>query len=94
MPYSEIIAVCTEIHTKNINTLRGQKVELLNVKNLLEHKLILGIYRVFELVLSNCMTAYCVLWPDEGNKHFPKLFVMKEMTIFVTIQNVKVLLMH
>ena len=28
----EIIAVCSEIHTKFINTLCGQNVELLNVK--------------------------------------------------------------
>jgi hypothetical protein len=32
MLYREIIAVCSETHTKHINTLRGQKVELLNVK--------------------------------------------------------------
>jgi hypothetical protein len=32
MLYSEIIAVCSEIHTKQINTLCGQNVELLNVK--------------------------------------------------------------
>jgi hypothetical protein len=32
MLYSEIIAVCSEIHTKNINTRCGQNVELLNVK--------------------------------------------------------------
>jgi hypothetical protein len=32
MLYSEIIAVCSQIHTKHINTLCGQKVELLNVK--------------------------------------------------------------
>jgi hypothetical protein len=32
MLYREIIAVCSEIHTKHINTLCGQKVELLNVK--------------------------------------------------------------
>jgi len=30
--YREIIAVCSEIHTKHINTLCGQNVELLNVK--------------------------------------------------------------
>ena len=29
--YREIIAVCSEIHTKHINTLCGQNVELLNV---------------------------------------------------------------
>ena len=32
MLYREIMAVCSEIHTKHINTLRGQNVELLNVK--------------------------------------------------------------
>ena len=32
MLYREIIAVCPEIHTKHINTLCGQNVELLNVK--------------------------------------------------------------
>jgi hypothetical protein len=32
MLYFEIIAVCSEFHTKNINTLCGQNVELLNVK--------------------------------------------------------------
>ena len=28
----EIIAVCSEIHTKHINTVCGQDVELLNMK--------------------------------------------------------------
>ena len=32
MLYREIMAVCFEIHTKHINTLCGQNVELLNVK--------------------------------------------------------------
>ena len=32
MLYSEIIAVCSEIRTKHINTLCGQNIELLNVK--------------------------------------------------------------
>ena len=32
MLYREIIAVCPEIHTKHINTLYGQSVELLNFK--------------------------------------------------------------
>jgi hypothetical protein len=32
MLYSEMIAVCSEIHTKHINTLCRQNVELLNVK--------------------------------------------------------------
>jgi len=32
MLYREIIAVCSKIHTKHINTLCVQNVELLNVK--------------------------------------------------------------
>jgi len=32
MLYREIIAVCSEIHRKHINTLGGQNVELMNVK--------------------------------------------------------------
>ena len=32
MLYREIMAVCCEIHTKQINTVCGQNVELLNVK--------------------------------------------------------------
>jgi len=37
MLYREIMAVCSEIHTKQINTVSGQNVELLNVK-LVVHK--------------------------------------------------------
>jgi len=33
MLYREIIAVCSQIHTKHTNTLCGQNVELLNVKH-------------------------------------------------------------
>jgi hypothetical protein len=32
MLYREIIAVCSEVHTKRTNLLCGQNVELLNVK--------------------------------------------------------------
>jgi len=32
MFYREILPVCSEIHTKHINTVCGQNVELLNVK--------------------------------------------------------------
>jgi len=32
MLYREIIAVCSQIHTKHKNTLCGQNVELLNIK--------------------------------------------------------------
>jgi hypothetical protein len=32
MLYTEMIAVCSQIHTKHINTLCGQIVQLLNFK--------------------------------------------------------------
>jgi len=32
MLYRKIISVCTEIHTKHVNTLCGQNVDLLNIK--------------------------------------------------------------
>jgi len=32
MLYREIMAVCSHIHTKHINTVCGKNVELLNVK--------------------------------------------------------------
>ena len=45
MLYKEIIAVCSQIHTKHINTLCGQNVELLNVK-LTVHIVTTGLQRV------------------------------------------------
>ena len=45
MQYREIIAVCSQIHTKHINTLCGQNVELLNVK-LVVHIVTTGLYLV------------------------------------------------
>jgi len=45
MLYREIIAVCSEIHTKHVNTLCGQNVELLNVK-LAVHIVTTGVYVV------------------------------------------------
>ena len=44
MLFREIIAVCSEIHTKHINTLCGQNVELLNVK-LVVHIVTSGLQR-------------------------------------------------
>ena len=73
MPYSELIAVCSEIHTKHINTLCGQNVELLNVKlvlhivttgllwvNPLNHPLsYLKLYRVLSQYI--CLFSTCLL---------------------------------
>ena len=45
MLYREIMAVCSQIHTKHINTLCGQNLELLNVK-LAVHIVTTGLQRV------------------------------------------------
>jgi hypothetical protein len=45
MLYSEIIAVCSQIHTRDINILCGQNVELLNVK-LVVRIVTAGLWRV------------------------------------------------
>jgi hypothetical protein len=44
MLYREIIAVCSEIYTKHINTLCGQNVELFNV-TLAVHIVTTGLHR-------------------------------------------------
>jgi len=45
MLYREIMAVCSEIHTKHINTVCGQNVELLNVKLLTSLNTVYSIYQ-------------------------------------------------
>ena len=45
MLYREIISVCSQIHTKHINTLCGQNVVLLNVK-LVVHIVTAGLWMV------------------------------------------------
>ena len=49
MVYREIMAVCSEIHTKHINTVCGQNIDLLNVK-LLVHVVTAGLQRVKSLL--------------------------------------------
>ena len=49
MLYREIMAVCSQINTKHINTLCGRNVELLNVK-LAVHIVTTGLWRVKSLL--------------------------------------------
>ena len=65
MLYREIIVVCSQIHTKHINTLCGQNVELLNVK-LVVHIVTTGLQRVNKYFPNNtcksnrrCPVAKC-----------------------------------
>ena len=54
MLYREIIVVCSQIHSKHINTLCGQNVELLNVK-LAVHILTTELYRIINFASSEDM---------------------------------------
>jgi hypothetical protein len=50
MLYTETIAVCSQIHTKHINILWGQNVELLNVKpdgTYSDHGALKGLYLLY-----------------------------------------------
>jgi len=50
MLYGEIIAVCSQIHTKHINTLCGQNVEFVNVK-LAAHLVTTMLYSVQQIII-------------------------------------------
>jgi hypothetical protein len=66
MLYREIIVVCSEIHTKHINTLCGQNVELLNVK-LVVHIVTTMIYKadmfIAYLGFTDNLKAILQIWP-------------------------------
>ena len=66
MVYREIIAVSSQIHTKHINTLCGQNVELLNVK-LAVHIVTTELQRVeFVAPISLTCTEFCWNCPPEA----------------------------
>jgi len=51
----EIIAVCSQIHTKHINTLCGQNVEFLNVKPgglYINHWALKGLYKLGDVRMA------------------------------------------
>jgi hypothetical protein len=57
MLYREKIAVCSQIHTKHINTLCGQNVELLNFK-LVVHTATTGLQRVKSIIKTRQLMLY------------------------------------
>ena len=78
MLYREIIAVCSEIHTKHINTLCGQNVELLNVwtlegyERLRDPSLEISCSQLYNLaVWPGCTSSFC--WTEL------KIFVEKKI---------------
>jgi len=60
MLYREIMAVCSQIHTKHINTLRGQNIEILNV-TISVHIVTTGLYSVkVPSTFDCCSTGHAV----------------------------------
>ena len=67
MPYREIIAVCTQIHTKHINTLCGQNVELyIKTQSVPRSKHSVSVIKTSQLMLyrkilsTQCIYVFCV----------------------------------
>jgi len=58
MLYREINAVCSQMHTKHINTLCGQNVELVNVKLVVHIQLPLGSERSRGPVVPRCSLRF------------------------------------
>jgi len=61
MLYSEIIAVCSQIHTKHINTLCGQSEELWNVK-LVVNIVTSGSLRLYIMPISDIRRSTFITW--------------------------------
>ena len=76
MLYREIIADCSQIHKKHINTLCGQNVELLNVK-MAVHTVTTGLYSAFPLSAQQCST-------NIQSPSFPAPFLSKSSTALNT----------
>ena len=80
MLYSEIITVCSQIHTKHINTLCGQNVELLHVK-LAVHIMTIGLYvtidKGLEFETKYSVALHCCTSSLLHQPHEFQLFVIK-----------------
>jgi len=68
MLYREIFTVCSQIHTKHINTVCGQNVELLNVK-LVVHIVTTGLWR-FLAEFGSCVSVRSLNTFPYIRKHF------------------------
>jgi len=80
MLYREIIAVCSEIHTEHINTLRGQNVELLNVK-LAVHIVTAGLFSKESILATSVTQCTCI---SIDRSHRASLFMAAYFKLLIT----------
>jgi len=86
MLYREIIAVCSQIHTKHINTLCGQNLELLNVK-VAVHIVTTGLQRVKSLLYKPVLMLYREIMAVCSQVHTKHINTLRERN--VELLNVK-----
>ena len=86
MMYREIIAVCSQIHIKHINTRCGQNVELFNVKLLL-HIATIGLQRVNterkQRIKKKCAVQYKKIFQSDRDRKL-KAPNIPYMSLFLT----------
>ena len=82
MLYKEIIALCSEIHTKNINTRCGQKAELyIKIQSVPRSKHSVSVIQTSQLMLYREKVAVC---SQIHTKHINTWFVPKvSLLIFI-----------
>ena len=78
MLYSEIIAVCSQFHTKHINTVCGQNVELLNVK-LAAHIVTAGLFGKETILATSVMQRISI-----DRSHRASLFMAAYFKLLIT----------
>jgi len=83
MLYRETIAVCSQIHTKHINTLCGQNVELLDVKLAVYKDPVrtvhfVSVIKTYQLMLYREIIAIC---SQIHTKHTNALLIHEVLTM-------------
>jgi len=85
MLYREIIAVCSQIHTKHINKLCGQNVELyIKIQSAPRSKQSISVIKSSQLMLSREIIAVC---SQIHTKHVNTLCV-QNVELYIKIQSV------
>jgi len=85
MLYRKIIAVCSQIHTKHINTLCGQNVELcINIQSVPRSKHYISVIQTSQLMLYRKIIAVC---SEIHTKHINTL-CWQNVELYIKIQSV------